>query len=430
MNLVSQSPQIHNGKLGVNKLDTSTRILLIEDNDVFAGLMREMLACSRDRSYSLEWADHLHAGLARLSAGDIDVVLLDLSLPDSDGLKTFTQVHAQAPHIPIVVLTGLDDETLAIQTVREGAQDYLVKTEVGIQGLLRAIRYAIERKRLEEKLTRTTEELRAKNAEMEADLNMARELQQAFLSRQQRVFPEAMNGSDSALRFHYCYQPTTVLAGDFFDVISLSNTMAGVLIADVMGHGVRAALVTAIVRGLVEELSVEALDPGQFLTEINRGLTAILHNTEWPIPVSAFYLVADVSTGQMRYANAAHPSPICLHRRSGIAERMELAPHGRSGPILGVVDDAIYSTGECQISPLDLVMLYTDGLYEAENQNDERFGCNRLMEAASGRIRQPAPQLFDGLLADVRQFTGNHEFVDDVCMVGMEIMRVGEMAVA
>ena len=406
-----------------------TRVLLVEDNVISAELMQEMFAHAKNKSFVLEIAGDLSTSLARVEQGNIDVVLLDLSLPDSDGMMTFAQMHAHAPHIPIVVLTGHDDENLALQTVREGAQDYLVKTEVGIQPLMRAIRYAIERKRLEEKLTRTTEELRQKNAEMEADLNMARELQQAFLLRQKRVFPENANGAESALRFHYRYHPTTALAGDFFDVMALSDTMAGVLIADVMGHGVRSALVTAIVRGLVEELTPAAFDPGRFLSEINRGLTAVLHNTDWPIPVSAFYLVADIETGQMRYANAAHPNPICLHRESGIVEHMAVAPNGHSGPILGVMEDAVYSTAECRIAPHDLVMLYTDGLYEAENRDDECFGSKRLMAAASGRIREPAPQLFDGLLADVRQFTGHQEFTDDVCLIGMEIMRVGHMAV-
>jgi phosphoserine phosphatase RsbU/P len=430
MNALSPSSAAPDHKVNGDDRNSITHVLLVEDNISCVELMRAVLERAKGKTFVVETAGRLLPALNRVAEGTIDVVLLDLSLPDSDGLETCVRMHAQAPHIPIVVLTGHDDETLATEAIRAGAQDYLVKSEVGVQPLLRAIRYAIERKRLEEKLTRTTEELRAKNADMEADLSMARELQQAFLSRQKRIFPEVKNESEGNLRFHYRYQPTAALAGDFFDVIPLSDTKAGVLIADVMGHGVRAALVTAIVRGLVEELTPAASDPGRFLSEINHGLTAILHNTEWPIPVSAFYLVADIATGQMLFANAAHPNPLCLHRDSGIVEHMPQTKNGHSGPILGVVEDASYSTGECRIAPLDLFMLYTDGLYEAENSADERFGHNRLMTAATGRIGQPAPQLFDGLLADVRQFTGNDEFADDICMVGMEIMRVGPLAEA
>ena len=424
MNLLQYPTPARNPNEG-GKTDPCTRVLLVEDNIVYITLMRELLACAKGKSIVLDWATQLKTGLVRLATGDIDLVLLDLSLPDSDGLKTFTQVQAQAPHIPIIVLTGLDDETLAMQTVRLGAQDYLVKPEVNIQTLLHAIRYAIERKRLQETLAQATEALRAKNAEMEADLNMARELQQALLSRQRRIFPDIANRSESSLHFHYRYQPTSMLAGDFFDVIALSDTMAGVLIADVMGHGVRAALVTALVRGLVEELTFAANDPAKFLTEINRGLTAILRNNDGPIPVSAFYLVADIATGQVRYANAAHPNPIWLHHDSGVAEYIPLSSDGRPGPILGVIEDAVYSASECRIAPLDLVMLYTDGLYEAENKADECFGLPRLMASASDRMCQPTPQLFDGLMADVRQFTGSYDFADDVCLLGMEIMRFG-----
>jgi serine phosphatase RsbU (regulator of sigma subunit) len=423
--MAHQPPQ-ETPEIGDTSADAPTRILLVEDSRMFVEMTREMLACAEGTKFVLESADRVRTGLARLGTEKFDLVLLDLSLPDGSGLSTFVRVHNFAPHVPIIVLTGLDDETLAVQSVRQGAQDYLLKPDLNIRTLLRAVRYAIERHRLQEKLARTAEELRTKNAEMEADLQMARELQHAFLSRQKRTFTEAVNESQSNLRFHCRYQPTTALAGDFFDVMTLSETMTGVLIADVMGHGVRAALVTAIVRGLVEELTPAAADPGQFLTKLNRGLTAILRHTEWPVPVSAFYLVADTATGQMRHANAAHPYPICLHRNSGTAEQLALAPNIQRGPILGVMEDAVYENSECRIAPLDLVMLYTDGLYEAENPRDEHFGRNRLMAAASGRIRQPAPQLFDGLLADVRQFTGSENFADDVCLVGMEIMRVGD----
>src|SRR6266702_847216 len=127
-------------------------LLLIEDNPGDARLMRELLADGAAGAFELEHAERLATGRQRLLQGGVALVLLDLSLPDSLGLETFTQTQACAPHVPIIVLSGRDDEALAINTVHEGAQDYLVKGQVDSRLLVRAVRYAIERKRAEEAL--------------------------------------------------------------------------------------------------------------------------------------------------------------------------------------------------------------------------------------------------------------------------------------
>jgi PAS domain S-box-containing protein len=132
--------------------DTCFKILLIEDNAGDARLLREMLVDIRDASFDLEQVDRVSKGLERLAQDDIDAILLDLSLPDSQGLDTFIKVYAQAPHVPITVLTSLDDTVLAIKAVRGGAQDYLIKGKIDGDLLARTIRHAIERKRTEEAL--------------------------------------------------------------------------------------------------------------------------------------------------------------------------------------------------------------------------------------------------------------------------------------
>jgi len=128
------------------------QVLLVEDNPADAHLMQTMLAEAKDVLINLELADRLSTGLERLSQDGIDLVLLDLSLPDSQGLDTFFTVHAKAPRVPIIVLSGLEDEELAVTAARRGAQDYLVKGRVDSKLLVRAIRYAIERKQTEEAL--------------------------------------------------------------------------------------------------------------------------------------------------------------------------------------------------------------------------------------------------------------------------------------
>lgn len=129
--------------------EQSMKILLIEDNAGDVQRIRELLAEAGSVALELECADRVSTGLARLAAGGIDVVLLDLTLPESKGLDILLRVHAQADGVPIVVLTDLDDETLGLRALQEGAQDYLVKGQVDGRWLGRALRYAIERQQMQ-----------------------------------------------------------------------------------------------------------------------------------------------------------------------------------------------------------------------------------------------------------------------------------------
>ncbi len=522
-------------------------VLLVEDNPGDARLLRENLSGAQIR-FEVECVNRLHAAIERLRAGGIDVVLSDLSLPDSQGIETFRKLHESSPQTPILVLSGLDDEALAVQTVELGAQDYLVKGHVDRHLLVRAIRYAIERshaeqalgwernllrelldnipdrvyfkdcdsrfvrvnpamvklfehkgvksagdiigktdadffsseeaqktrederrvmstgepiigqvekktlpdghpgwtyttklplrdrngkiigttgisrditamKQLEETLAHSNEELRQKNTEMEDDLQMASEIQEAFLPQQLPTFP--LKAEKSALRFYSKYLPSGTVGGDFFHVLPLSETLAGVFICDVMGHGVRAALVTAILRALVEELSYLGTNPGEFLSQVNRALLSILRRTRTPLFASAFYLSIDVNTGKLLYANAGHPKPLVLRRGSGVVEPLS-GSELRPGPALGVFDHSEYATSKIKLAAHDLLVLFTDGLFEVEGSGGQLFDEEKLLAIVGARLNLPAEKLFDETLAEVLQFSQSQKFEDDVCLVGIE----------
>ena len=133
------------------------KILLIEDNPGDARLMQEALTEQKGVMFDLEWAESLKTGLEQIGKQSVDLVLLDLSLPDSQGLATFEQIQKHAQGIPVVVLTGLFDESLAMKALQQGAQDYLMKGQMGSELLVRSIRYAIERQRIEEELRKSND---------------------------------------------------------------------------------------------------------------------------------------------------------------------------------------------------------------------------------------------------------------------------------
>jgi PAS domain S-box-containing protein len=279
------------------------------------------------------------------------------------------------------------------------------------------------RKQAEENLVRYAEELRVKNSQFKADLEMARDIQQVFLTQNFPNFPRSMTAQESWLSFCHWYLPAEQVGGDFFCVLPLSDTEAGVFICDVLGHGLRAALVTAIVRGLLEELTPIATDPGRLLSEINGSLIAIFRQTETPMLVSAFYLVVNTRDGKLCYSNAGHPQPFHIHRAIGIAEPLRF--QGPQGPVLGIFPAATYPNSHGTASANDLVVLFTDGLFEVETAEDDYYGADRLLAAVRKRMHLAAGQLFGEVVAEIQGACISGKFTDDMCLLGVELRRIG-----
>jgi sigma-B regulation protein RsbU (phosphoserine phosphatase) len=391
-------------------------VLLIEDNPDYAAVLRTTM--EMEAGITVCSAVSLAGGLWEYAACRPDIILLDLGLPDSVGLATLSAVLRGAPGVPIVVLTGMDDDELATEAVRCGAQDYLAKTDIRTRGLLRALRYALERHALQTELSRHAAEIERRNARVEEELKLAREIQQSYLPRQRVTFPQAAAEQDAALRFCFHYAPAEIIGGDFFSVQEISETEVGVFICDVMGHGVSAALVSATVRGLIEEMKPDAAHPGRFLGKMNRAIHAILRGAETPIFVTAFYMVMDIERGEVRYANAGHPAPFRIRPASRDVSSLDTP---RSDAVLGLFEHTEYGVSTKPLRAGDLLMLFTDGLYEIESAFAEPYGRERLPNDIRKRIKMTPAHLFDDLIEHIRDFSLSRCFDDDVCLVGMEV---------
>jgi sigma-B regulation protein RsbU (phosphoserine phosphatase) len=278
---------------------------------------------------------------------------------------------------------------------------------VGLVGISHDI---TQRKLMEQELQRRT-------TEMETDLRMARQVQEAFLPRITPVFPRGVPVELSALRFAHRYAPAATLGGDFFDIVQLSDTRCGVLVCDVMGHGVRAGLLTALIRGVVEELGRRGDEPGHVLGEINRSLIPIVQQTGEPVFATAFYGVIDIATGILAYGNSGHPAPFILRSSTGALEQLSLP---NPEPATGLIADFEYSQRQCSFHSGDILLGHTDGLIEASNAAGAMFGDKRLREVIAQSAGATGPDLVDRLMREVVNFTGRQDFDDDICVLAVE----------
>ena len=349
----------------------------------------------------------------------------DLFSPEHADLALADEREIMRTGVPIVDYeekeTWSDREDTWVSTTKMPLRDAQGKI-IGTFGISRDI---TEKRRAAEKLAQLTEELQAKNKSLEQDLEMARELQGALMPQRFPSFPHDASEEESAVRFYPFFRPSMIMSGDFFDVLAISDDRAGLFICDVMGHGVRAALVAAIVRSVVSELRPLWTKPGELLLAINRAMLAAFKNSDITLFASAFYVVADLAKGQLRYANAGHPNPLHLahtEKVSGaVASPLMEKP---SGPALGLFDEAVYETHRCKLSLHDVVLLFTDGLFEVEGSGGKLYDYQQLSKAVGNRAELPAVDLCRGIIDEVQQFSATQQFNDDVCLVAMDINRL------
>jgi serine phosphatase RsbU (regulator of sigma subunit) len=260
-------------------------------------------------------------------------------------------------------------------------------------------------------------EIAAKNRALEDDLLMAREVQ---LAMQPQAHPP-LSANGLTLRLAHLYRPAGSVSGDFFDVLRISDHATGIIVCDVMGHGVRSALITAMIRAMLEELRPVAADPGVLLTRLNGGLARILRQGGELIFVTAAYLVVHLGLGWLRYAQAGHPTPLRWDSR-GRAVRPVLCPNESAGPALGLIEDFEFAMVEEPFSEKDRLMLFTDGIIEAADPAGSEFGTERLARAFACCVDIPLGEGLDNVLREVADFNGG-AFADDVCIVAAELSR-------
>ncbi|MDX1871998.1 fused response regulator/phosphatase [Mycolicibacterium sp. 120266] len=381
-------------------------LLLVEDDRADALLVEELIA---DTAANIDfvWAHSMSDTESKLAAARPDCVLLDLNLPDADGIDALHRMGKLDPTIPIIVLTGLNDEHFGISAVASGAQDYLVKGRVEPDTLRRAVLYAIERKRAE----LTAVDLHASRLRAAENARLERGLLPLPLLHDEpgvSIVAQSLPSRREAL-----------LGGDFFDVVQTSDRTVHVMIGDVSGHGPDEAALGVALRIGWRALTFAGLRGNDRMLQLDRILM-----TERPgrgTFATLLSVALDPDTGAFDVVRAGHPGAL-LHG-PGTVEWLEPP----AGPALGL------GASEWPVSRLQLpndhgLLLLTDGLFEGHaGSGEERLGEQGLLALARSVADLPGPDFVHALISQADARARPHGgLTDDIAVI--RVQRDGRAA--
>ncbi len=375
-------------------------LLLVEDDRGDALLVEELIA---DAAIDIDfhWAPTLSQAATALDAIRPDCVLLDLHLPDAGGVDALDRLGALAPSLPIVVLTGLNDEHFGVSAMASGAQDYLVKGRVDPDALRRAVLYAIERKRAEV----TAVDLHASRLRAQENARLERGLLPSPLlldSPGVEIVTQSLPSRRDAL-----------IGGDFYDVVQTPDRTVHVMIGDVAGHGPDEAALGVALRIGWRALTFAGLRGNERMRQLDRILTTERPSRGTFATLLSVALAPD--TGQFDVVRAGHPG--LLMHGAGSVDWLEPA----AGPALGL-GATEWPVNRLQLRPGEGLMLLTDGLFEGPvGAAGERLGEPGLLATARSLARLPGAEFVKALIGEAatraEPFGG---LTDDIAVIRVE----------
>ena len=375
-------------------------VLLVEDDRADAVLVEELIADAA-ADIGCAWVQSMADAELELMRTQPDCVLLDLNLPDANGIDALERIRERAPGIPIVVLTGLNDEHFGMSAVASGAQDYLVKGRVEPEMLRRALLYAIERKRAE----LTAVELHA---------SQLRAMENARLERGLSPSPLLLDNPGVEIIARYVpSRENTLLGGDFYDFVQTPDRTVHVMIGDVAGHGPDEAALGVALRIAWRALTFAGLRGPDRMRELERILET--ERAGKGIFATVLSLAIPPEGSRIHAVRAGHPG--MLVHGGHTVEWLE--PPG--GPALGL------ASGDWEYHQVEWpegtgLVLLTDGLFEGHSgRGNERLGEDGLLELARSLATLPGPEFVDALIGEAaRRARAYGGLTDDIAVVRVE----------
>lgn len=266
----------------------------------------------------------------------------------------------------------------------------------------------------EKEVRKTAKILQERNDTLEKEINLAREIQLSLLPYELPSQKFEIDGKIRQASSHHIFAPSEGVAGDWFGVELVGSHGYGAIVCDVMGHGIRAALIASMLRGLIVQFTHLGDNPEALLAALNKQLSRILNHANVTMFASAIYMYLDLKDHKLSICSAGHPAPV-LVSPDGAASQLTLP----KGIAMGLMENAVYKNADFQIEPDTKILLYTDGLTEATDKTGDELGVERVMQYMGSNPKQNAKDFVLSVLRCAAKFTGYTNLSDDLCLLGV-----------
>ena len=332
---------------------------------------------------------------------DIEIILCDINMPEMDGLTLLAKVNEMHnPAMRVIMVSAYGDMSNIRQAMNHGAFDFATKP-IDMDDLALTIEKAIEQIHYVHESQKEHTQLES----LKEDLVSAREIQQSFLPM---VFPPFPEYNDK-LDIYASMTAAKDVGGDFYDFFRIDDDHIALVIADVCGKGIPAALFMAVSRTIIHSKGMQGVSAAECLTESNRLLTNSSVNYMF---VTVFYAIFNTKTGLVTYSNAGHNPPHIVRAGGTIVE----LPIDKQ-LMMGVFEEEVYADKTLQLDHGDTLVMYTDGVTEAGDSTDRLFGTDRLNNILSGVADKSSQEIVEAVKAGIADFVGDAEQNDDITLL-------------
>lgn len=382
---------------------SAVKILVVDDEADMEPMIRQKFRRHiREKMFDFEFAFNGLEALEKIDKNpEIGIVLSDINMPEMDGLTLLSKLNEmKKPELKTVIISAYGDMDNIRTAMNRGAYDFITKP-VNFEDLELTIHKTLSEISSIRRWLTEHDQLTS----IRHDLNVSREIQQAILPKKFPPFPGELNFDiyGSMVAAHE-------VGGDFYDFFQIDKRRLGFVIGDVSGKGISAAIFMAVSRTLIRATALK----GDSVSECIQYVNNLLHKESVSsMFVTVFYGILNKQSGEVEYVNAGHNPPFgILSQETG---KLELT----GGMALGVVEDFNYKSKTIQLNKGDKLLLYTDGVIEAFNRDEEAYGEERFVNLLNETLDQPIKLIIEKILDDVHNFAGGASQSDDITLLGL-----------